>query len=256
MTVYIEYAFLENFILDFLLLRLSLYAAKEKPRLFKTLYSACLGALFAVVYPLLHLPSVLRTLLKFSSGACMCLLCFQRLKTKNDWGRYAFTLCLFFVLSFCFAGALTFFNASGFYVLLGFGFLCLLAIVFFEKLYEKRAEKRLLYDCTIAYGKRRASLFGFYDSGNLARYNNIPVCFLSPDLFFDVCGEEILQKDMGQVCDELRISTLGGEKTVPLYLGEVYIEKRKIQVYFAPNTNMLNRAYKLLLNSRIFEEKE
>ena len=255
MTVYIEYAFLENFILDYLLLSLAFLGAKEKTRVFRLCLASSFGGVFAIVYPLLALPYALQIGLKFAVGACMCALAFPKAKNTNARGRYALTLCFFFVLSFVFAGALDFVGANGFYALLGFGFLCIITPIFIKKLYAHRAEKRLIYDCTISYNKRAVRIFAFYDSGNLAAYNGKTVCFLSPDVYFDIFGDELLQKTTGQVCDEIKINTLGGEKILPLHLGEIQIEKKKTQTYFACAPHIVNRAYKLLLNSRIFEEE-
>lgn len=257
MTVYIEYAFIENFLLDILLLRLALRGAKEQTSVKKLVFGACIGGVYAILYPLSDLPEVLRFLSKIAVGTLMCAVAFGRLKSKNEWGRYAFTVIFFFVLSFSFAGALHFLGADGFYILLAFAFLCLFAEYFIKKLYKKRTEKQFIYSCAIAYSKRRVTVLGFFDSGNTAYHNNLPVCFLSPEIFYELCGEEFFAKGMGQVCDEITIRTLGGEKRLPVCLGEVKIENHgKKKVYFAPSANMVERAYKLLLHADALDEKE
>lgn len=257
MTVYIEYAFLENFLLDFLLLRLALRGGKEQTTVKKLCLSACIGGVYAVVYPLSNLPKFWDVLSKIAVGALMCAVAFGKLTTINECGRYAFTVVFFFILSFSFAGALTFLGANGFYSLIGFGFLCLFAEYFIKKLYRKRREKALVYHCAIAYDKRVVRILGFYDSGNLATHNALPVCFLSPEVFYELWGEAIFEKGRGQVCDEITIHTLSGEKKLPVCLGELQVENgAKKEVYFSPSVNMLKREYKLLLHSRIFDNEE
>ena len=91
----------------------------------------------------------------------------------------------------------------------------------------------------------------------MAIKNDLPVCFVSPALMYDVFLEEILEKGRGQVCDEMEIHTLGGVKKLPLYKGELEIKTEndviKKQVYFASSKNMLSREYSLLLPSVIFQ---
>ena len=268
MTVYIEYAFLENFVFDGGLLLLTLFALKVPIKARRVLFSALFGAFFALIYPFLHLPKVLSLLLKIAVGLALCLLAFGRVKTKKEWGRYALTALLFFALSFAYGGTLTALT-SGFFkgkvpsvlVLAGFLLFAALVVVFTKKLYEKRALYAFIYDCAILYNQRRVAVLGYLDSGNLATKNDLPVCFVSPDIFYDLCGKEIVcgeEKDGGQVCDELQIRTLAGERKVPLCRGELEIktptgERTKKEVYFAMAANMISRDYKLLLQARILE---
>ena len=268
MTVYIEYAFMENFVFDGGLLLLTLFALKVPIKARRVLFSALFGAFFAIVYPFLRLPKTLALLLKIAVGLALCLLAVGRVKTKKEWGRYAFTALLFFALSFAYGGTLTAFT-RGFFkgkvpsalVLIGFLIFATLVVVFTKKLYEKRALYAFIYDCAILYNQKRVAVLGYLDSGNLATKNDLPVCFLSPDIFYELCGNEIVfgeGKDGGQVCDELQIHTLAGERKVPLCKGDLEIktptgERKKRQVYFAMAANMISREYKLLLQARILE---
>ena len=83
-----------------------------------------------------------------------------------------------------------------------------------------------------------------------------PVCFLSPDVFYDFFGEEMLFGG-GQVRDKIKIVTMSGERSVCIKQGEIEIkigEKRvKKQVYFALGANMIGREYQILLNGLLLE---
>ena len=262
MTVYIEYAFLENFFFDGVLLSLALLASKSKIGCWRILLSALVGAGFALIYPFLRLPSTLLTLLKFSVGALMCLLAFGRVKTKKERGRYALTAVFFFVFSFAFGGTLMgvsgkFTTHKPFWVLLGFTALAVCALVFVKKLYARRALYAFIYDCRLINGAKTVETTGFYDSGNRATKNGVPVCFLSPDLIYELFSGEIFE-NAGQVCDEMSIATVTGERKTPLYQGEMQIKTAQgictvKKVYFAPSVNMVKREYKILLNAGIFE---
>lgn len=264
MVVYVEYAFLENFLLDGVLLYLSLRAARVAFQWRNVLFASFLGALFALVFPLLTLPDFLKNVLKGGGGALLCLVAFGRVKGKSAWGRYALTCLFFFIFTFVFAGALTAVwqeGTSPALVVVAFALftpVCVELIAFF---YKKRAVEKHVYDCAIVYNKRVVKTFGFFDSGNFANKNGVPVCFVSPELVYDLWEEELFGEGGGQVCDEITVSTIAGEKKHRLFKGELQIwtERGKFvvkEVYFSPSANMLTRGYKLLLNSRIFEENE
>lgn len=263
MTVYVEYAFLENFLLDGVLLGLSLLAARAPFRWWRVLLSAACGAAFALVYPFVRLPDFLDILLKLSVGALLCLLAHGRVRNKKGWGRYALTCALFFALSFAFGGALiactggqALSKTPVIFVLLAFAVLSAGVLLLIKKLYEKRATHGYIYDCAIVYKQREIPVVGFLDSGNTAAKNGLPVCFLSPDVFYDIWGEELLFKE--KPSEEMQIVTMSGERKLPLYLGGLQIKTkegllRKNEVYFATSSNMISREYKLLLNARILE---
>ncbi len=267
MTVYIEYAFLENFLIDGMLLYLSFRFSKVHFKWRKLCFSAIFGAVFALVFPLLSLPFFWAYLFKFFVGFLLCLLAFPPIKNKNDVGRYALTCALFFLLSFAFAGAI-FALYSGFSFSNGgykieqtpFVFVLCSAIAFLifsvnlvKKIYKKQALFRHIYDCAILYNKRRVAILGFLDSGNLATAKGAPVCFLSPEIAFEIWERELFSPH-----GEITIQTLGGEKTLPLFLGDLEIRKSKEiltkkGVYFAPSAHMVSREYKMLLQANILD---
>lgn len=269
MTVYIEYAFLQNFLLDGVLLWLSCKGTKTPFRWGRCVFACVFGAVFAVVYPLLRLPDFLGIALKISAGLLLCLLAFGGAKGKVPFGRYALFTASFFSLSFLFGGAL---NAvtEGLsinlmrMVITPFGFLVLsvFCLRLFKKLYKKRTIWRYIYECEIASGDKSMRAFGFYDSGNTATKKGIPVCFVSPEIIFNLWGDKLLlgKEEMGQVCDEMCITTVSGEKKIPLYKGSLTIKESPIrerkEVYFSPSANILSREYTMILHSRIFDEGE
>lgn len=259
MVIYIEYAFLENFFFDGTLLTLALFASKTKIRYWRILLSACIGAVFAILFPLLRLPDFFGAIFKITVGFLLCMLAFGRLKTKKEWGRYALTSVFFFCLSFGFGGTLLgiygqfgeiSYRMPSVAVVFGFAVLSGFAVLLIRKLYARRTIFQNVYPCKIRNGEKCIQAQGFLDSGNLAMKDGVPVCFLSPELIFDLffTGGE------GQVCDEMQITTLAGVKTVSLYKAELEVEGRKIQVYFAPSKNMIKRDYKILLNFRVIGE--
>ena len=259
MTVYIEYAFLENFLFDGVLLALALYAANAPFSWGRLLVSTLCGAAFALVFPLLCLPDFLLYFLKFSVGLLLPLLAYGRIKNKKDWGRYAFTAVFFLIITFALGGALSvafaglLFEIPTFAIVLAFCALAFAALGLIKKFRQKREINAFLYDCRIEYGEKGFWVRGFLDSGNTAAKNCLPVCFLSPEYIYELFGDEIV-KGVGQVCDEMSISTLSGEKKLSLYKGFLTIKgQEKRVVYFASSTNMISREYELLLYGGLLE---
>ncbi len=259
MTVYIEYAFLENFLLDGILLALSLKALKIPIRWLRIGISAFLGATFAVVYPLLSISSFLGLCLKVAVGLLLPLIAFGWVKTKKEWGRYALSTSFFFLFTFFFGGALlggmmnfTLSTLPWWAVVIFFVAVTPILVILIEKIYKRRVLQRQICECTLYFGEKELKTLGFLDSGNLATKNTLPVCFLSADIFYELFGTSILQEG-GRVCDEMAIATMTGEKKISLYRGYITLEdkKRKYEVYFARSNNMIGREYKILLNGRI-----
>ena len=262
MTVYIEYALAENFLYDYLLLRLAFFASREKTKWFKSAFSALLGAIFALLCPFIRLPSLLFLSLKIGVGLLLCLLAFGRLKTKREWGRYAFTALCFFFLTFGYGGALQAFSGRESLppqaVFVGFALLSLTVVFLIRKLYEKRSVHAFTYPCTLTVGQNSVRALGYYDSGNKATKNGVPICFVSPELIYELFGTEWL-KGGGTLRDETEITTVSGVKKIPVFKGEIAVETvrgkiEKIGVYFSPSKNMITREYKVLLHAATVRE--
>lgn len=264
MVVYIEYALAENFLLDWLLLYLALFTAKTTVKYGRLTFSAIVGAVGALVVPLLPVAAVWAYPIKFIGGAALCLL-------ANGKKRFLRVCGAFFAYSFAFAGAMFaliglqtqtngFFisqTSATFVICLGV-ILVLVCIAVVKRLRKQRALYRHIYACKIRYQNREIRVDGFLDSGNFAKLKGRAVCFLAPDVAYDLFSDEFWDKDGGQVRDELQITTLGGVKTLPAFLGIIEIatdEKTVVkQVYFAVSTNILSKEYKLLLHTRILDD--
>lgn len=258
MEIYIEYAFLENFLYDFALLWLAFFAAQVKAKRGRLCLSATLGGVFALLFPLLSLSKWQGTVLKLATGAVLCLLAFGRIYSKKRWEKYILVTLLFFAFGFGFGGTLLVVygplsigeKVPSFAVFLGFAVLMGIGIFLVKVMYARRSARVGIYTCSLIAKEKCLTAEGFYDSGNLAVKDGIPVCFLSPAIFYELYGEEIL-KGSGQVCVEMQISTLAGNKKVVLYQGEIEVEGVRSVVYYAPSTHIIGKEYGVLINARV-----
>ena len=112
-------------------------------------------------------------------------------------------------------------------------------------------QTKFLYPCEIFYQGRRVKTVGFVDSGNVARKDGTPICFLSAELFFELFQEESFTLLM----EEVAVTSLAGEKKIKI------AKVDEIRIYFGEKTNIIKnpycsrgyafgtREYKLLLGS-------
>ncbi len=266
MTVYVEYAFLENFLIDGALLFLALKALKMPIRWLRLFISAVVGAVFAVIFPLLSLSKLLGLSLKVAVGLSLPLIAIERVKTKKEWGRYALSAIFFFCMTFLFGGALlggmenfALATLPWWVVAIFFALATPILLILIGKFYKRRGVQRQIYPCNLYFGEKTVETQGFLDSGNVATKNGLPVCFLSADIYYDLLEDFLFTdgKDRGQVLSEMKITTMAGEKNICVYRGYVMIkqgEKRKREVYFALSKNMIGREYKVIFGADLGDE--
>jgi hypothetical protein len=253
MEIYIEYALLENFFVDGTLLFLALKMSKQSCKMVRLLLLAGCMAFFAVFFPLVKLPPLLFTAVKLLFPLPVCLVAVGR----KGVGRYALTVVLFYALAFAFGGALIgvlgalqveyFFAENGgivtavpvgalFAALTFFSFACVYAT---KKLYAVKRARAHIAPCELVGKRGRVKTLGYLDTGNSARYKGLPVCFVSPDIFYDACGEG---------WEQMTIHTLAGEKTVTVCIAELSVNgEGKSAVYASPSARLIGREYKVLL---------
>ncbi len=261
MEIYLEDAIVENLLVDAALLYLALTASAQPVCFWRLSVAACLGTLFALLYPYLTLPSALGYALKLLMGALLCLIA---VKKQNRRGRYALTVGLFYAFSFCFGGGLIavfgnlgldFAAATGGGVVTNIpvgGLLAALAVFVgltklgVKKLYARKRERAHIVYCKVARGKTELTLLGFVDTGNRATHKGRAVCFIRPDLLYRLYGT-------AQPSEFLTVRTVSGEKPLGLYpVDRVEIlDKSGGQVwkeaYLSPAIHMAGKEYAILL---------
>ena len=262
MTAYIEYVFLENFLLDGLLLLGACRVTKTRVRYGALAMAGAVGGGYSLLSPFIRLPMLLTTLLKFCVGACLCLLVYGRVRNKKEWGRYAFFCGAFFLFTFV---------CGGFLLSLWNGlpnkppFLCVLVAVcvavgmaeaFSRSVWKKRKLYACIYDCVIEVDGKKVTARGYLDSGNLAKVDGLPVCFLDPETFYLAFGEQVIG---GQRQEKTSIATMSGVREITVYKGELLVKNkqgaRTKQVYFSMAKNMLFREYEILLSACMIDEQ-
>ncbi len=219
--IYVELVFLDNFIINFLILLLSSLLTRSKIRWGRISISAAIGGIYAcAVFGTSGL--AISVFVKVAVSLIMCFIAYYGKDTK----AFLKNTCAFYITSFVLAGAV---YATTFcfrqpqvfgtafmvrpparYILLGLGAGAALTALF------SRVRKRVLHrerhsaDLVLEYKGRREKLRAFVDTGNILRdpINGLSVVFVTiaaAKKLFDKDTLDILNCSSGKVTERLRI---------------------------------------------------
>ncbi len=251
MEVYVEYALLENFCVDVALLFLACKLSKTALKAWRAVVGGLLGATFAVAYPFLRIliGNGLSEIIKICFPFLLSFVALGGKIKKNQRGRYALNVISFYLSSFAFAGgvyavcglfSVGYAYGGGFLTQAPMGLIFSGGVAFFalacdfsKRIYARKRQTRFLYPCEIVAGDRVVKAQGFIDSGNVARKNGAPVCFLSADLFFDLFQEDAFSL----ASEELAVSTVSGTKRIKLFFLD------EIRIYLNGEQNIIKKPY-------------
>lgn len=260
MTVYFEYAFLENFMLDGLLLYLALRCARAKIAPLRLLLAAAVGGGEALLFPLVALPLPLLYLVKFAGGTLLPIVA-----TKGGLKLTFFSACAFFALTFVLGGLLvalySFFGVpyvegEGYLVegapvalvLAAAGIFLAVGVKAIGAFYRFRARKKELLPCRVTVGERTVRWTGLSDSGNRLSFRGKPVCVVS------ALGALALFSGYPPV-GRLRISTVSGSRVSPVFVCDRLELCGKVseKVYFTVG-DIGSREYSVILHTSLEEQ--
>ncbi len=232
MTVYIEYVFIDNLIIDYLLFKATFTLTGNGYNKGRLLFCAFLGGVFALLYPLISAHTVIVTVIKVLFGLLIMLLA-NSYRTKKNF--YVNTV-VFFGLTFLVGGAII-----GVFSLLGLEYSAefsiavmilpvyilirsLTAVV--KYLYRRKEVVCLTYDFEIEFLGNTVKGKGFLDTGNGLYDGDSPVI---------VCGKKFFQKLIDGAkqlpkIGKIELSTVTGKDQsfcVKLNYLKIYIDGRE-----------------------------
>lgn len=224
MTVYFEYAFLENFLLDGLLLYLALRIARGKIKAWRLCLAAAVGAGEALLFPVISMPTWCAYLVKILGGILLCVIAVSGKRVKT----YAAATAAFFVSTFALGGLLTaaysyfgieYETGQGFLVerapvalvFAAAGIFVLLACYGLRRIFRFVRLQKSTVECTLTQGDRTVRWKGLADSGNLLEFRGKGVCVCSAAAIFALFGRGA--KEVGRI----RVRTVNGEKESPVF---------------------------------------
>jgi len=245
MEVYIEYVIIDNFLLDYLLLKLTFLT--KKGILYKNglYYGAILGTVVSVLLPLITLPKIFLFLIKVLHGILMLLVSAKFNSFKQLIISFNMLLCLTFVFGGVIYGLLgllqieysfIYGTASAFPL----GVIILIAVIiykacyrFFVALFEKKLIYPFIRECELYFEGQKIAFTGLIDSGNQIIYDRFnSVCIASSRLSKRLKQQGFLQSDE---LGNLQVRTIGGRGKIHLYRFDY------IKIYFKDKVNIIKQ---------------
>lgn len=199
MVVYVEYVFIDNFVIDMLIFKLSSALANIPFSRWRLLFCSFLGAIFALLYPLITADETVIAVAKIAFGFLL-----TSLAGKFDCAKkyLNFTL-VFMTVTFLFGGAVygIFFilglNASS-EISIGLMILPVFAVYlisqkFLRYLFRKKVKDGFYADAEIIFGSEKIILKGFFDTGNELYDGVSPVIVATKSAILPALSEKTLK---------------------------------------------------------------
>ena len=264
MIVYWEYAFLENLILDGLLLYLALKCARVRCHILNLLLASAVGGAEAVVFAMLALPVWASYLVKIAGGILLTLLVVR----KVSWKSYLIVAVSFFLMTFALGGLLVaaysfvgveYVEGNGFLIerapvalVLGIaGVFVVLTVLAVRYFYRYRRIKRNLFACTLTSGKKSVRVSGFADSGNLLTFHDQPVSVISA-----VTALALFHGNAQEV-GRMTVNTINGSREAPVFACDISLALSRRTIchkgaYVTVGT-IESKEYRIILHSAMLE---
>ena len=236
MTVYIEYVIIENLVIDFFLLKTTFLLTGKKQKFFRLFLCALLGAVIALIYPLVEVSLLILTAIKIASGLLIVLLANEYKSVKS----FYVNALVFFSLTFLTGGAIigiySIFNLD-YQTEISVALMCLPAYLIIKAMtevikyvYRRKDIEKLIYKAILSKGENKVTAQGFLDTGNALYDGDRPVIVINKNLFFKLCGKNLIKCKIKKI----KIKTVTGEKE------NLAFELDELLLYFSEKPNIYN----------------
>ena len=236
MTIYIDVLFLENIILNCIILYVTAIISRSKIRHIRIICASAIGAMYVIIYYVFEIKMYTNIFAKLLLAICMVYIVFIPKKSK-DLLKY---LSLFFLISFVFGGAtlgviyivnynnITIQNGMilGKYtiktIILGAIIAFFISILSFKLVKAKLNKTDMFCSIKIKLNQKQIETKAMIDTGNLLKepISNIPVVVVE-----DTVLENILPKEVLENTEKI----LGGDlRKIPIDIQQKYISKLKV----------------------------
>ena len=259
MKILLEYVFIENIILDYILLKETMWISKYQTKNIKLLFASIVGTMYVVLMLMFKLDILNYAISKILLAFTVIYIAFTPKKTKD----YFKLILMFFVVSMVNTGTMVvikqIFNIGKTSALLNI--LIYICNLFFDKfillklwkIYKDEITKRdLIYNVILNVNGKSYSYKGFLDTGNTVYSNGMPIIFASIE------DKNINLENISSF--EVQTVTLGNVTHKTAYVFEnilIYNEQNrwcvKAGVVFEKN-KITNGSYNMILNYTLFTD--
>lgn len=236
MTVYLDIIFLENFILNFIILYAVSLVIKEKAGCIKLMIASLIGASYVIIYYLINFQSKWNLIFKIILSVVMVYISFM----PKSFKEFIKQITFFYLVSFVFGGAslgvIYMVNAGkisirngiivGNYTLktifIGVILAFTIITVAFKLVKNRISKKDLFCNIKIIINQSKINVKAVIDTGNFLKepITNIPVIVVEKDILRNFVPKEILENIE---------NILGGDlKNIPENIQNEYMSKLKV----------------------------
>ena len=260
LIVYIEYIFIENLIMNYLLLYQTSSFIKEKVKKIKLIISAIVGAIYICIMCFSKLDILNYSLLKILLSFVMIYICFMPKKIK----KYLKIILFFYLVSVINVGTylviITMFNItlSSIFIkiiiyMLGSCFIWCIDKQIWKMFKVNLKKENLVYDVYLPNGKKYIKYKGFVDTGNTSKHLE------SSRMIFYANKKEIDVSNLKKV--NIKVNTVNNVDKLEGYLIDNVIIKNKekiklvdIVICFSKESIKNNLGCDMIMNYEIYEE--
>ena len=234
MTIYLDVIFLENIVINYIMLYVTGIISKAQIKQKRLILGALIGAVYSIIYYLFRLKIYSSFIIKIILSIVIIYVTFKSTNFKDLIKK----ILLFYLSSFVFGGAaiaiiymvnsqnITIQNG----VLVGnytlrtvlIGIVVAYFTIIFAFKFIKISKKDLICDIEVTLNNKKIKTKALIDTGNLLKepITNLPVIVMEHTLLYDVIPKEILNN-----VEEI----LGGDfSKIPVYIKEEYSSKLKV----------------------------
>lgn len=263
MTVYVEYVLIDNLVIDYLLLKATFSLTAIKVGKGRLLFCAFLGALIALLYPLLENYPLIFTPIKVFSGLLLVLLAHNFKSIRSYFINAVVFFCYTFIVGGALMGIYSLFNVdysseiSIALIIIPVYLLIkgLMAVITY--LYRKKDVACFTVDCVVVLKGKEMALRGFYDTGNGVYDGDSPVVFCDKKTFTALVGDNLISLKLKKI-NVYTVNESGANFAVKL---------ERLLIYNGQETNIYNNVtlcvasggvgdgYELILHPALMESK-
>ncbi|MBQ3116476.1 MAG: sigma-E processing peptidase SpoIIGA [Clostridia bacterium] len=214
MLVYIEYVLIDNFFIDYMLLKATFSLTANKVGRFRLIICSFLGAIFALILPLISLPLFIMIPIKVLSGLIMVALSVKGKSIRALYKNFVVFLVLTASLGGAIIGIFSLFNISysteiSVAIMVLPAFLLVKGIVgVIKHLSKKQKEQKYYYKISLSHLGTSVEGVGFIDTGNALYDGDSPVIVCDKAFILKLIGDNFLRLKLKKIT----IRTINGKE--------------------------------------------
>lgn len=262
MTVYIEYVLIDNFVIDYLLLKATFAITGSNYSKRWLFLCAFLGAIFALLFPLITVNKILLAIIKIAFGLILVAISVKHKSAKE----FYINLIIFFLLTFAVGGSIigvySIFNLSysselSVAIMILPVYLLIKGItVVIKFIYRRKSVMTGVFEIEISAFNKIKKGKGFFDTGNAVYDNDSPVIFCDKNFV-----KEFLDGALLSPVRKITVSTATGKDQLVAFKTtsvKIYIDNKAhifYNVTLCVTKKQVGMGYDVILHPDLIKEQ-